>query len=168
MRLSEKNPDRVLLKNSDYKDCSMLKKISLTLLLLFFFSLLSCQEKEEGSLEETTLRLKNHKITVELARTLQERQTGLMNRKKMDNDRGMLFIFEKEEPRSFWMKNTYIPLSIAYINREGIIIDIHDMSPLDTTPVASSGPAKYALEVNRGMFDLWEISVGYQIDLKDL
>ena len=134
-------------------------------LILISFILVSCLKLGESGLQIVKLKLNEKKITVELAITPQERQTGLMNRKEMDENHGMLFVFEEEEKRSFWMKNTYIPLSIAYINREGVIIDIKDMAPLDTTPVPSRGPAMYALEVNRGMFKKWGIEEGYILSL---
>ncbi|MDC7224014.1 MAG: DUF192 domain-containing protein [Spirochaetales bacterium] len=114
------------------------------------------------------MKIKGHTITVELARSLDERQTGLMYREEMAQDHGMLFVFEEEAVRSFWMKNTLIPLSIAYIDKEGVILDILDMEPLDTTSVPSSGPAMYALEVNQGMFREWGVRPGYRVVLPEV
>jgi uncharacterized protein len=111
------------------------------------------------------MKLKGHPLKVELARSAQERQTGLMNREKMDRDRGMLFIFPGEAPRSFWMKNTLIPLSIAFLDRDGNILNIEDMEPLDLSPVPSDGPAMYALEVNQGLFHEWGVRPGYRVVL---
>jgi uncharacterized membrane protein (UPF0127 family) len=91
-------------------------------------------------------------IKAEIARTQEERSQGLMFREKLPDGEGMIFIFERDEILSFWMKNTYIPLSIAYIASDGRIIDIKDMYPLDLSPVSSSRYVRYALEVPQGWF----------------
>ena len=75
----------------------------------------------------------------------------------------MLFIFESEQMLSFWMQNTSIPLSIAYINADGVIVDILDMNPFDLTAVPSSRPAMYALEVNQGEFEKRGIRPGNRV-----
>jgi uncharacterized membrane protein (UPF0127 family) len=94
-------------------------------------------------------------VRVEIADSPEEQATGLMNRTALAEDRGMLFVFPGEEVRSFWMKNTLIPLSIAYMDSEGRIVDLQDMKPLDDEEphYVSAEPAKYALEVNKGFFD---------------
>ena len=91
---------------------------------------------------------------VELAITERSRNEGLMFRESLSRDAGMLFVFPDSGPRSFWMKNTYIPLSIAYLNESGKILNIEHMTPFNLTGVKSVGHAKYALEMNRGWF--WE------------
>ena len=83
-----------------------------------------------------------------------------MFRTSLAPDSGMLFIFEKEAFRYFWMKNTHIPLSIAYISRNSVIIDILEMAPEDTTRYPSSGPAIYVLEMNAGWFQTAGIKPG--------
>ncbi len=104
-------------------------------------------------------------VRVEVADTPQESQRGLMNRTTLEQDAGMLFVYDQERLRSFWMKNTLIPLSIAYIDAEGRIVDIQDMQPLDETPHPSAEPARYALEVNQGFFDERGVMVGDMVDL---
>ncbi len=99
-------------------------------------------------------------IPVEIADTPAKRETGLMGRTALAADAGMLFVFDQDQPLSFWMKDTLIPLSIAFINSKGIIVDIQDMQPLDETPHHSVAPAKYALEVNQGFFRAQGIQVG--------
>ena len=100
----------------------------------------------------------------EIADTFALIKKGLMFRKKVGENRGMLFVFKREGMRNFWMKNTYIPLSIAYINRNGVINEIYSMKPLDISiTYPSSLPAQYALEVNRGWFKKNNISVGCRI-----
>jgi len=91
-------------------------------------------------------------ITVEIAKTDQERAQGLMHRKKLPDGEGMIFIFERDEHLSFWMKNTLIPLSIAFIASDGRITEIKDMQPLDLTSVTSSRSVRYALETPQGWF----------------
>jgi uncharacterized membrane protein (UPF0127 family) len=83
-----------------------------------------------------------------------------MNRKTLAEGRGMLFIFDRDQSLSFWMKNTLIPLSIAFISKDGRILEIRDMRPLDETPVRSSRSARYALEVPQGWFGRAGIKAG--------
>jgi uncharacterized membrane protein (UPF0127 family) len=91
-------------------------------------------------------------VEAEVARTEEERGTGLMFRAALEDGRGMLFVFDRDEVLSFWMKDTFIPLSIAYIGYDGTIIDIRDMRPRDTRAVRSSRSVRYALEVPQGWF----------------
>ena len=104
-------------------------------------------------------------VRVEIADTSEERERGLMGRTALAEDAGMLFVFGREQQLSFWMKDTLIPLSIAYIDARGHIVDIQDMQPLDETPHPSAAPAKYALEVNQGFFEERGIQVGNRVDL---
>ena len=110
---------------------------------------------------------KKVEVRVEIADDPLERERGLMYRTSMGEDRGMLFIFPNEQPRSFWMKNTKIPLSIAYIDSDGRITDLLDMKPLDDEPphYNSSVPVQYALEVNQGFFDEHGVKVGDHAEL---
>lgn len=111
---------------------------------------------------------KGKKITVvaELALSSYDQQRGLMHRKDLPDGHGMLFVFPSEDYRNFWMKNTSIPLSIAYISEKGIINEIYDMKPLDISKTYPSVmPAAYALEVNQGWFKKNNISRGCRVDL---
>jgi len=103
-------------------------------------------------------------VQVEIADTDAERRTGLMGRSALAEDAGMLFVFDREQPLSFWMKNTLIPLSVAYIDEGGTIVDIQDMQPLDETSHPSAAPAKYALEANQGFFEAHGINVGDRLE----
>ena len=107
-------------------------------------------------------------IQVEIADDRAEQQRGLMERTELGENAGMLFVFDREEPRSFWMRNTLIPLSIAYIASDGRIVDIQDMQPLDETSHPSAAPAQYALEVNQGFFAERGIEVGNVVEIPDL
>jgi uncharacterized membrane protein (UPF0127 family) len=104
--------------------------------------------------------LKDKEIWVEVVRTPEERAQGLMGRKHLGEDEGMLFIFEKEDYHSFWMKNTLIPLSIAFIDREGKILKIADMEPLTLDSHPPPKPILYALEVKKGWFSMNGLQVG--------
>ena len=107
-------------------------------------------------------------VEVEIADDYAERQRGLMERTELAENAGMLFVFDREQQLSFWMRNTLIPLSIAYIDAEEQIIDIQDMQPLDETSHPSAEPAMYALEVNQGFFDEHGVGVGDEVELPDL
>ncbi len=105
-------------------------------------------------------------VKAEVADDRAEQRRGLMERTALAEDAGMLFVFGREQPLSFWMKNTLIPLSIAYINEDGRIVDIQDMEPLDETSHPSAEPAKYALEVNRGFFEERGVKVGDMVEIR--
>lgn len=99
-------------------------------------------------------------VQVEVADTDQSRTQGLMNRKIVPEGTGMLFIFDRDQILTFWMKNTFVPLSIAYISSEGRIIDIFDMEPESLKPVVSTRSVRYALEVPQGFFTTVGIKEG--------
>jgi uncharacterized membrane protein (UPF0127 family) len=106
-------------------------------------------------------------VQVEIADTAAEWQTGLMERTALAQDAGMLFVYDQEQLLSFWMKDTLIPLSIAFIDSQGRIVDIQDMQPLDETSHQSAAPAQYALEVNQGFFGERGIMVGDTVELPE-
>jgi uncharacterized membrane protein (UPF0127 family) len=99
-----------------------------------------------------TLTIGKASATVEVVDTPDARATGLMNRFSLQPDHGMLFVFDRPQPLAFWMKNTYIPLSIAYVDANGTILNIEDMQPQDESTHLSRGPALYAIEMRRGWF----------------
>lgn len=105
-------------------------------------------------------------INVEIADNDESRNRGLMFRDELPSENGMLFVFPDSRKRAFWMKNTYIPLDIAYIDNRGIINEIYTMKPLDYSIIYNSiKPARYALEVNAGWFRKNNISTGSKIEL---
>jgi uncharacterized protein len=106
-------------------------------------------------------------VRVEVADDLAEQAKGLMDRTTLGENRGMLFVYPQERELSFWMKNTLIPLSIAFIDSERRIIDIQNMKPLDDKPphYVSAEPAQYALEVNQGFFEERGVRVGDRVEL---
>ncbi len=109
------------------------------------------------------ISIKDAKLNIEIADTQLKRSLGLMYREDLEPESGMLFAFPQSQDLSFWMKDTHIPLSIAYIDENGIIINIEDMAPLSLDSVTSNEPCRYALEVNRGWFEENGINAGDQI-----
>lgn len=104
-----------------------------------------------------------HRIEAELAHTPQARQVGLMNRKHMAGQRGMVFVFTSEARHCMWMKNTLIPLSVAFIDAQGRILNIEQMQPHTENSHCAADDARYALEMNLGWFAARGISVGHKV-----
>jgi len=115
-------------------------------------------------LPEIALAVNGHKLAAEVAHTDPARAQGLMHRRMLPENRGMLFVFTTTAHHAMWMMNTYIPLSVAFIDERGVIINIEDMKPhtQDTHPAAK--PAKYALEMNQGWFGKRGIKPGAKIE----
>ena len=120
------------------------------------------QKLRAGS-SRISLLVKDCSIQAEVADNPGARFHGLMQRKSLDPGCGMLFVFPDEVRRSFWMKETYIPLSIAYLNEQGVILNIADMEPHNLEGVKSEGAAAYALEMSRGWFDQNGVYPGDQV-----
>ena len=132
------------------------------LLLLLGFAPLSCSKNSD--LQTQVIRINQWEVTVETADTLESQEKGLMGRESLDENRGMLFVYERDAKKSFWMKNTTIPLSIAYIAADGTIREIYDMEPLSTRTVDSRYSVRYALEVNQGAFERHGIKAGDKVE----
>jgi len=116
-----------------------------------------------GAGEAIPLILGGTQVSAEVADTPQERALGLMGRVSLAPDTGMLFIYPDEAVRSFWMKNTPLPLSIAYISRAGQIVHLAELAPLSEDPVPSLHPTMYALEMEAGWFTAHGVKVGQTI-----
>jgi len=132
------------------------------LLLIMTTSVTGCRG---NSLETAVLDVAGNPLTVEIADTEESRREGLMNRRRMPENHGMLFVFEYESQVSFWMKNTKIPLSIAFIAADGTIRQIENMEPESLSSVVSRRNVLYALEVNRGWFEAGGVKEGDKITL---
>ena len=107
-------------------------------------------------------------VSVEIAETAEQRERGLMFRPSLPDDAGMVFLFPEEVSGAFWMKDTLIPLSIAFFGRDGKIVEILDMEPCRSNPCPTYDPGtryRGALEVNRGAFDRWGVQRGDRITL---
>jgi uncharacterized membrane protein (UPF0127 family) len=132
-----------------------------------FFTIASCSAQKLAVMEIPIERegLEVAVIKAEIARTQEERTRGLMFRNKLPDGEGMFFVFESDEVLSFWMKNTYVPLSIAYIASDGRIIEIKDMYPHDLNSVFSSRAVRYALEVPQGWFSRAGVKSGDVVNI---
>ena len=153
----------------------MKKKVTyliIALILIFTsitlgITLTGCKQKKLRAKNITITRANNTTITVnaELAITPEERSHGFMERKTIPDGTGMLFIFEKDQILSFWMKNTPHPLSIAFIDSKGKIRNIYDMKPFSLESITSTVSVRYALEVPQGWFAKNNINIGDTISL---
>jgi uncharacterized membrane protein (UPF0127 family) len=143
-------------------------KLCPTVLLLLFVLNATLSACASQKLETTVLHIVRPDadpvlITVEIARTAEEQAKGLMHRKKLPDGEGMIFAYDRDPQMSFWMKNTVIPLSIAFIASDGRIIEIRDMQPLDLNSVKSSRSVRYALETPQGWFTRAGIQPGDRV-----
>lgn len=106
-----------------------------------------------------------HAVIVEIAATESERSRGLAGRDSLPENRGMLFVFDEAGEHLFWMADTTIPLSIAFLDPEGIVLNMEEMEPLSLETAGPDAPALYALEVNRGWFAERGVAVGDTVRL---
>ncbi len=124
--------------------------------------------KPNPTLKTVTLVSGSIKIDVELARTELEQNRGLMFRKSLAEGKGMLFVFPADQKMSFWMRNTSIPLSLAYMLSDGTIVQILDLVPFSEEPRTSERSIRYALEVPQGWFSKVGLKVGDRFELPSL
>ena len=141
------------------------KAVALIIVIIVIISLIIFYNRSNENLEKTNLTIINErgeeiKITVEIADSNTERSEGLSNRDELEEDRGMLFVYDRDVDYGFWMKDTYIPLSIAFIDKDGKIIDVQKMEPETTDSHKPDSLYRYALEVNQGFFEDNDIVVG--------
>jgi uncharacterized membrane protein (UPF0127 family) len=144
-----------------------MKKITLLLFLmagLLASSQVACHPKDKSLLPVVALTIDGHAVEAEIANTETTRETGLMFRRDMEKNHGMIFVFPDSEIRAFWMKNTFIPLSIAYMDANGSILNILEMPPQTEEPFYSSGQAKYALEMNTGWYKDNGVKAGDKVE----
>lgn len=130
--------------------------------LLGLLSLQACHGSERFPTAE--ILIKGQKIKVEVADNEDERSLGLMYRDSLPADKGMLFVYPDTHLRSFWMANTRIPLSIAFLDGSGRVVTLTDMKPLDRERTSSVLPARYALEMNQGWFASHGVAVGDTVE----
>jgi hypothetical protein len=129
--------------------------------VLALLLLVACSSKAESL---WVLTIKSQHLRVELADYPDARRVGLMFRDSLPENQGMLFVFQKKQPLSFWMRNTKIPLDIAFLADDGTIFQIEPMQPLDEGHHVSREPARFALEVNQGWFSRHQIRVGDRVE----
>ena len=137
-----------------------------TFLLICALLALPCAAQEAGTpqrLEAVRLNAGMHLISAELARTPQQRAIGLMHRRQLGTNEGMLFVHEQPGIQCFWMKNTLLPLSIAFLADDGSVVNIADMKPQTTDSHCSDKPVRYVLEMNQGWFAKKGIKAGTKL-----
>lgn len=118
------------------------------LISVLLVNLLSCSRR----LPTVLVTINGHEFLLEVARTDEEKEQGLKGRKNLGEWEGMLFVFDSDSRVSFWMKDTQIPLSIAFVSKDGVIKEIFDMKPFSLAPVVSTYSVRYAIELNAGSF----------------
>ena len=131
-------------------------------LLAFLFALSAAAACAE--LPQATLAIGQHKLIAEVANTDATRSTGLMHRRMLPENRGMLFIFPDVALHGMWMMNTHLPLSVAFLDTKGVIINIADMTPHTQNTHSATRPARYALEMNQGWFAKRGIKPGDRVE----
>ena len=131
--------------------------------LLLAASALALAQPAQMNLPRTKLSAGMYLLDVQLAQTPQERQTGLMFRKDMPQHEGMLFVFEQPAPQCFWMRNTLLPLTAAFVADDGTIVNLADMKPQTDDSHCSSKPVRFVLEMNQGWFAKRNIQAGYKL-----
>jgi uncharacterized membrane protein (UPF0127 family) len=142
--------------------CRSWASVVLASWVLFMPPQLFAQEPQTG-LQRTMIQAGMFQIDAQIAQTPQQRQIGLMFRKEMASHEGMLFIFEEPQKLCFWMKNTLLPLTAAFVDDDGSIVNLVDMKPQTTDSHCSEKPVRYVLEMNQGWFAKKKISKGSKL-----
>ena len=131
--------------------------------LIAFCSSVSAQNTPQMDLPRTVLSAGIYRFEVQLARSPQEQEIGLMYRSTMPQNEGMLFVFPEAHQQCFWMKNTQIPLTAAFVAADGTIVNLEDMKPQTTDSHCSAKPVPYVLEMNQGWFAKKGIKAGMRL-----
>ena len=156
-----------------------MKRLSFSVFLAGSFFILSCKNERPKTLKKPEISFTKEgnliihskpsdsiikTLDIEIADNDYETQTGLMYRKSMQDNQAMLFVFEDSKPRSFYMKNTFIPLDIIYINEEKKIVSFQENAkPLNENSLPSEGNAQYVLEIKSGLAKAWGLKIGDSI-----
>ncbi|AWL00376.1 DUF192 domain-containing protein [Stutzerimonas stutzeri] len=131
-------------------------RVALSLSLLLFVASAQAQEP-------LRLRIQGHELHAEYAQTVAQRERGLMGRRELAVDSGMLFRFDEVRRHCLWMKDTPLPLSAAFFDEAGLLVDVMDLEPFNTEIRCSKRPARYALEMNQGWFDERGVELGARL-----
>ncbi|SFU50002.1 hypothetical protein SAMN05216350_102211 [Polaromonas sp. YR568] len=137
--------------------------LAFTLAALLSPMLVSAQEGPQMNLQRVKLTAGMHLIDAQVAFTPEQRQIGLMFRKEMPQQEGMIFVFEQASQQCFWMKNTLLPLTAAFVADDGTIVNLADMKPQTTDAHCSAQPVRYVLEMNKGWFAKKGIKAGSKL-----
>lgn len=142
-----------------------MKKLTVSLLCLWALLTATAwaQESPQLQLPRVTLSAGMHLINAQVAATPQQRAVGLMFRKEMPANEGMLFAFEQAAEQCFWMKNTLLPLTAAFVADDGTIVNLADMQPQSLVSHCSTKPVRFVLEMNQGWFDKRGLKAGSKL-----
>jgi uncharacterized protein len=140
-----------------------MKPIHLLFLVVLSWAGLTQAQSPQTQLPRTELRAGMHRIDAQVASTPEQRSTGLMWRQAMPVHEGMLFVFEQAAAQCFWMKNTLIPLTAAFVADDGRIVNLADMAPQTTDSHCSAEPVRYVLEMNQGWFAQRGLKAGFRL-----
>jgi uncharacterized membrane protein (UPF0127 family) len=149
-----------MMKGSSFRPLDRLAALRLLLAVALLWAFAA---DADTAMKRTELRIGKHALRVEVAVTDEQRNRGLMFREKMAKNDGMLILFDEPAYHAMWMMNTYIPLSVAFVDKQGVILNIEDMEPRTTDPHAAAGPAVYAIETNKGWFAERNIKPGDKV-----
>jgi uncharacterized membrane protein (UPF0127 family) len=149
----------IRIRSSDHST----RRLALALALSLSAGSAWAQNAPQPKLDSITLSAGMHNIRAEVARTPLQTQTGMMWRSEMAAHEGMLFVFDGLERRCFWMKNTLLPLSIAFIADDGRVVNLADMQPRSEQSHCSAEPVRFALEMNQGWFAKRAIVPGFKL-----
>jgi uncharacterized protein len=140
-----------------------MKKVLLSLLTSLMAVCASAQETPQTQLQRITLSAGIHQIDIQVALTPEQHAIGLMHRKEMPQHEGMLFVFQNPTKQCFWMKNTLLPLTAAFVADDGTIVNLEDMKPQTTESHCSVKPVRFVLEMNQGWFAKKGLKAGARI-----
>lgn len=145
-------------------NCSMKNTFNAVLVILLIgHGIASAQDAPQMQLQRIPLSIGIHQIDTQLAVTSEQREIGLMFRKEMPQNEGMLFVFENPTRLCFWMKNTLLPLTAAFIADDGTIVNLENMKPQTTESHCSAKPVRFVLEMNQGWFAKKGVKPGSKI-----
>ena len=139
------------------------RRIAAWFLAVLLLAAAAPHARADAAMPTLTLKVAAHPLKVEVAVTEEQRNQGLMFRKSLGRDDGMLFIFDDPGYYAMWMKNTLIPLSVAFVDAQGTILNILDMEPQTLDSHGAAGPAVYAIETNVGWFTAHKVKAGDKV-----
>ncbi|MBA4264244.1 MAG: hypothetical protein C0453_04115 [Comamonadaceae bacterium] len=139
-------------------------KFTLASVLMFVSTIALAQDVPQLDLPRTTLKAGMHLIQAQVASTPQQRAVGLMHRADMPANEGMLFVFEQAAVQCFWMKNTLLPLTAAFLQDDGTVVNLADMQPQSLDSHCSARPVRYVLEMHQGWFAKRGIQNGFKLN----
>lgn len=139
-------------------------KFMLASVLMFVSTIALAQDVPQLDLPRTTLKAGMHLIQAQVASTPQQRAVGLMHRADMPANEGMLFVFEQAAVQCFWMKNTLLPLTAAFVQDDGTVVNLADMQPQSLDSHCSARPVRYVLEMHQGWFAKRGIQNGFKLN----